>query len=834
MPSRKNNNLFAEVLLPLPLSKYFTYTIPAHLHDKVHIGMRVIVNFGSQKISTGLVADIHGKAPEKHYKLKEILEVLDTLPTVYSIQLKLWQWVADYYLCPIGEVMNAALPSGLKLTSQSKIQFHPEFSVEQARASLTSKELTLLNELKNYGTMTYTKAAEILEIKHIYRVIKSLIDKQAVIVFQELKEKYQPKKLKRLRLHPDFTDEKNLQSLFTALSKQPKQEEVLLKYLANVPVLNDVGKNKDGIAKSIFLQKKTGVVSPSSLQTLIKNGIFEEFETILPRFQEFQQNGSTLIHLSKAQENAYQQIITQFGQKPVVLLHGITGSGKTEIYIKLALQALESSSQVLMLLPEIVLTVQIVLRLKNIFGNTLGIYHSGFSDNERAETWKGVQQGKYNIVIGVRSAVFLPFDNLGLIIIDEEHEHSYKQSEHAPYYHARNLAIMLAHFHQAKTILGSATPSVESYYLARTGYYGLTTLLERYGDAQLPEVILANTKKERLSRRMKNEFSSQIISHLQQVVKEKEQAILFQNRRGYAPYIICEVCGWVSGCDNCNVKLTYHLYRNEMRCHYCGYRKNTPKVCAKCNAPQIKTVGLGTEKLEDELKLLLPEANIRRMDWDTTRKKYSYYQIIKDFENRDIDILVGTQMVSKGLDFDRVSLVGVFDTDRLIHFPDFRAHERAFQLVTQVSGRAGRRAKPGKVIIQTNNPQQLLLRLIARHDYMSFYEREIHERKQYAYPPFTRLIRLTVKTTDNMLRDDICNKLTKYLVEHLGVKRILGPQYPIVDKIRNEYLKEVLIKLERNKTDLPKTKAIIYQTIKSVQSIKNYRRAKVVVDVDPV
>ena len=575
-------------------------------------------------------------------------------------------------------------------------------------------------------------------------------------------------------------------------------------------------------------------ISEGSLKTLVKNGIFEEFEIIVSRFEDFNLPDEEKIRLSAAQTQARDEIMSRFEEKQVVLLHGITGSGKTAVYIDLIQQALAGGSQVLYLLPEIALTTQIVGRLKKTFGDRMGIYHSRFSDNERVEVWRDILQGKYSFVIGVRSAVMLPFDSLGLIIVDEEHETTYKQFDPVPRYNARDVAIVLAHLHGAKVLLGSATPSVESYTHALSGKYGLVKLMQRFGEAQLPDIQLVDLIAERKQRKMKNAFSSVLMNELSLNLKKKEQSILFQNRRGYSPYITCEECAFIPKCPNCDVSLTYHQYNQEMRCHYCGYHETTPRLCPACQSPKIKPVGFGTEKIEDDLKLFLPDANVQRMDLDTTRKKNAYQNIIAGFEAGETDILVGTQMISKGLDFDKVSLVGIFDADRSINFPDFRSHERTFQLLTQVSGRAGRRTQPGKVIVQTADPEQELLKKIVAGDFEGFYKHELEERQKFQYPPFVRMIKIVFKHKTEETGKKAAAHLAQLLRQQFGEGMVLGPQAPLVSRIRNYYLQDIIIKIPKDSLLLKTVKNFIREQMILLESDKQFRPIQVFADVDPM
>jgi primosomal protein N' (replication factor Y) len=646
-----------------------------------------------------------------------------------------------------------------------------------------------------------------------------------------VKEKFKPRTEKRIRLRSKYNNADALEELFRILATKPKQEAVVLKFLQEVPVLHAPEANKTGISRKDLLN---GDLSESSVNTLIRSEILEEFESVVPRFGFAGPGEAPVILLSEEQARVQHEIIRSFEQHTATLLHGITGSGKTEIYIHLIRKALESDTQVLYLLPEIALTTQIVQRLKKIFGSSMGVYHSRFSDNERVEVWNGILSGKFKFVIGVRSSIFLPFDNLGLIIVDEEHDASYKQQEPAPRYHARDVAMVLAQLHHAKVLLGSATPSLETYFHARHNKYGLVKLNKRFGDASLPEVILANMARERKMKTIKGEFSRLLLLKIEETLARKEQVIIFQNRRGYSPMMNCEDCGWVPKCVNCAVSLTYHQYRHVLVCHYCGYKETVPPQCPTCTSTRIRTVGYGTEKLEEELNMFFPDTRVQRMDLDTTRSKTGYETIIAQFENGETDILVGTQMVTKGLDFNKVSLVGVFNADRMMHFPDFRSHERAYQLITQVSGRAGRRARQGEVVIQTANPEHPLLNLILKHDFESFYEREILDRHQHDYPPFTRLIEIVIKHTDKKVCREAAQKLAGQLRHEIPGIKVMGPGEPMIARIRNQYLMSILLKIFRGKSDLAQIKNHLQGCINTLSAEKAFRNARIITDVDPV
>lgn len=825
----ETNTLFAEIVLPVPIAKLFTYRIPAALNNRVKRGQRVIVPFGQKKIMTGILVHLHNQPP-KEYEAKLILELLDETEIIYDQQFSLYEWMADYYMCTLGEVIQAALPSGLKLSSESMIQLRPGFSLDDSDFDFSEKERLLLDRLKD-EVLSYTEAAKLLDTKSIYHILKSLSSKEAIILDEEVKEKFKPKTEKHIRLHTSFTDKKLLEPLFEKLSAKPKQEAVLLNYLQHIPVFSNPELNEQGIQKSKLLQTD---ISESSLNTLIKQNILEEFEVIVPRFGFPDHAHQPPVLLSETQETARNQILNAFEKQGVALLQGVTGSGKTEIYIDLARKALEGGSQVLLLLPEIALTTQIVQRLKKLFGSEMGVYHSRFSDNERVEVWNGVLTGKFRFVVGVRSSVFLPFDNLGLIIVDEEHDASYKQQDPAPRYQARDVALLIAQQHHAKVVLGSATPSTESLYNASQGRYGLIELNQRFGDAQLPEIVFANLSEERKRKTTKGEFTSVLLRAIGEALEKKEQVILFQNRRGYSPLVQCEDCQWVPKCINCSVSLTYHQYRHALVCHYCGYREELPNQCPTCSSKRILTLGYGTEKLEEELKFHFPDARVQRMDLDTTRSRTGYETIIHEFETGETQILVGTQMVTKGLDFDRVSLVGVFDTDRMMHFPDFRSYERAFQLIMQVSGRAGRREKRGKVVLQTANPKHMLFRYITDHNIAGFIHDQLQDREAHLYPPYSRLIEITLKHTDKKIVTAAATQLVQSLKEKLPGTKIIGPGEPMVSKIRNEFLMIVLLKIRRDQGKLHEIKNLLLQTSAFLHQLKEYRSIKIIFDVDPV
>jgi len=818
---------YLEIILPLPLPGTFTYKASPVLYPNPVIGARVIVQFGKRKVYTGIIHS-YSEHPPADYTPKEIMDLVDDEPIVTPTQLQFFEWMSAYYMCSLGEVINAALPAGLKVSSESILSINPEINLEELE--LTEKEEAIINHLIS-GDIKMSDVNKILDIKSPYGYVKKLKSKNAIQVFEQVKDKYSPKKETWIRLNSHFLEDGLLDELSNELESKPKQLDVLVNYLQLVPVFDSPSLNEAGTSKKSLTDKE---VSVSSLKTLIKKGVFEEYEKIVSRLDGIDSDSEYSLNLSADQKEARSAILKFFQSKNTVLLKGITGSGKTEIYISLIQDILENGGQVLYLLPEIALTTQIIKRLKKAFGDQFGVFHSKYSDNERVEVWQKVQRGEYNFVVGVRSAIFLPFSELSLIIIDEEHETSFKQYEPAPRYHARDAAIYLATMYHAKTLLGTATPSLETYQNALEGKYGLVKLEQRYNDVSLPKVEFANLVKERKQKKVKGNFSSTLLEGIKATLEKQKQVILFQNRRGYAPYITCHNCGYIPKCPHCDVSLTFHSHQNLLICHYCGYRSEMITTCVQCDSNELKTMSFGTEKIEEELQILIPEARISRMDLDTTRSKYSYQRIIDEFERGDIDILVGTQMVSKGLDFDHVELVGVFDADRMIHFPDFRSHERAYHLIHQVSGRAGRRNEQGLVIVQTNDPEQPILSHIKRQDYDGFYRTEILERESFHYPPFYRIINVTIKDFDKKLAGDAAQFYAREIRRQLGNMRVIGPVEPIIGRIRNQYLYNITVKFEKHGLKVPALKEFLLNSRNMLTSQQLYRGVKVIFDVDPI
>lgn len=812
---------FVDVVLPLAISKTYTYRVPQELFGDVVVGKRVIVQFGRSKIYAGLIYAISTQAPER-YEAKYILDVLDESPLVTDAQLRLWEWVRHYYMCHLGEVMQAALPAAFKLASETKVIANHEYPKDE-RVTLNDKEFLILDALDIAGELKISDITKLLGQKTVFPILKSLLKKGAVLISEELRERYKPKTKAFILLHPLFIDSEAKRILLDGLSRAPKQQDAVLGYLQLI-------KTQTQIAKSELLE--TSGCGPSALKALIDKEVFLVEERVVSRFTNQELLTEKTFLLSEVQQKAFEQIKAQFLTKSIVLLHGVTASGKTQVYIRLIEEVLAKGQTVLYLLPEIALTSQIVERLRLHFGNEVGVYHSRFNDNERAEVWQKVLRGDLRIVLGARSAVFLPFQNLGLIIIDEEHEVSFKQFDPAPRYHARDTAIYLAYLHGAQVLLGSATPSLESYYNAKSGKYGLVTLAERYGAATLPEIKVVSLKEITQDKHAPSYFTPLLLDEIRQALAKKEQVILFQNRRGYTPMLICRTCGYTPKCTNCDVSLTFHKSTGKLHCHYCGFKEDLISVCPACGSTHIENKGFGTERIEEELSILVPEAKIGRLDLDATRGKDSFERIITDFDEQRFNVLVGTQMVAKGLDFGKVTVIGIINADTLINYPDFRAFERSFSLLSQVSGRAGRRAVSGKVIIQAYATQHRVLEQVVQHDYMAMFMTEIQERKHYAYPPFYRLIRLDVKHKDQQHVHACAIRLGQSLREAFG-SRVLGPEIPLIGRIRNYYIQTLLVKVERDGTSLSKVKQAIAQVLLLFETNKANKGAFVHIDVDP-
>lgn len=817
---------YIDVIVPLPLDGTFSYVVPDQWAEQVSIGMRVVIPFGKKKLYTAIVSLIHSHKPEVLYELKEIICLLDSQPILRFPQLKFWDWVASYYQAYRGDVYQAAVPAGLKLQSESMICINPDF---EAQHFLSDKEQKVLDALSDGKPIDVAQLAKATDIRQLLPTLNSLLDKGAIEMSEELIEKFRPKTETFVRLVPEVRKEENLRQVFEDLSRARKQLDLLMIYI-------DLSKCLQAnlireISRKELLEKAN--VSSSVLNGLIEKGVFELYVNEIGRLNLSEIGTSDIYLLNHFQQKAYHQIENLFLEKNVVLLHGVTSSGKTEIYIHLIQKFLTEGKQVLYLVPEIALTTQLTTRLKRVFGSRLGVYHSKFSDAERVEIWDNILNNKtYDVIIGVRSSIFLPFRQLGLIIVDEEHDSSYKQYDPSPRYHARNAAIVLASMHGAKTLLGTATPCIETYYNAETGKYGLVELTERHEDMQLPEILVIDTKDAYHRKQMQGHFSDFLLEHIRKALSNKEQIILFQNRRGYAPYIECKGCAYVPKCKNCDVSLTVHKIFNSMTCHYCGYTEPIPVVCPVCKTPNLTTKGFGTEKIEDEIMEFFPEAKVSRMDLDTTRTKKSYEKIIADFEQHKVDILIGTQMVTKGLDFERVRLVGILNADNMLNFPDFRAHERAYQLMAQVSGRAGRKNKRGLVILQTTQPEHPVIGQVIRNDFSALYKNECAERALFHYPPYFRLIQIIVRHRDPKILNQAARQLAVNL-QSVFANRVLGPNEPSVSRIQNFFIKNILLKFELTASP-EKAKTLIKEIIIQVLADPTFKSLRISLDVDPM
>lgn len=811
---------FIEAILPLSLPKTFTYSVSESEFQFIKKGMRVMVPFGKSKMYTALVVDLH-QIPPTLYEAKEIHQILDEKPVVNEFQIAHWNWIASYYMCNIGDVYRGALPSALILESETLLSQKSGQFVDESL--LSDDEFLIYEALQHQSSLKVNDVMGILNKKKVFPVIQQLISKNILHLEEEVVEEYKPKLVKYIRLHDNYASEEKLIQLLDDL-KGAKQKDLVLQYFQ----LTAQDKKPISVKQLLSVSSSTS----NSIKSLVDKFIFEEYYIQEDRVNFDGNKKEQNLILSTAQQQAFDEIKTSFETKEVSLLHGVTSSGKTEIYIKLIEEFLKLNKQILYLLPEIALTTQLVSRLTAYFGNKVAVFHSKYSNNERVEVWNQVLSNseKAQIVIGARSALFLPFSNLGFVIVDEEHEPTFKQQDPAPRYHARDAAIVLANSHQAKVLLGSATPSIETYYNAQTGKYGLIEINERFGKAPLPEIELVDLKDAYFRKRMKGHFSLTMIDAMTEALSLGEQIILFQNRRGFSPVLECMTCGNVPQCPNCDVSLTYHKFKNQLRCHYCGHSIAKPTNCHVCSSVDLTTKGFGTEQIELELAELFPTKNIKRMDQDTTRGKYSFERIIDSFKNREIDILVGTQMLAKGLDFDNVSLVGIMNADTMLYYPDFRAFERSFQMMTQVAGRAGRSDKKGKVIIQTYNPLHSIIQQVTLNRYDEMYKEQLYERKIYNYPPFYKLIRLTLKHRDFEKLKEGAMWLYQVASQNLDIP-VLGPEEPAISRIRNEYIRTIMIKIPQSKP-LGTTKKTIQKILNSFDVIPQYRTIKVTVNVD--
>lgn len=812
---------FVDVILPIPLNQTFTYSINKDEAAFLKPGMRVAVPFGKTKIYTAIVYQVHDQAPTG-YETKSIDHILDQTPIITTAQLKHWKWMASYYMCSLGEVVRAALPSAFLLESETIVRLVADKTLDQE--TLTDDEYLVYEALQQQSSIHINGIRAILDKKNVVSVIQKLIGKGIIEVEETIYEQYTPKLKRYIKLAPAHAAEAELKTLLESLSRAPKQREILMTYFT-------LKSQSPKPIEATVLQKKSNT-SASVLKSLVDKGIFEEYFVQKDRVEYSGKSSEGIKTLNEGQEKAYEQIKTSFETQNVVLLHGVTSSGKTEIYAKLIEEAMALGKQILYMLPEIALTTQLITRLQRYFGETVAVYHSKFSVNERVEVWKAVldQRSKAQVIVGARSSLFLPFKNLGLVVVDEEHEPSFKQYNPAPRYNGRDSAIVLASLHQCKLIMGSATPSLESYHNTKTGKYGLVELTKRYGNVLMPDIELVDIREKSKKKLMTGHFSDRLLEEMREVLKEGQQVILFQNRRGFSPVVECTTCGVAPQCPNCDVSLTYHQNKNQLRCHYCGYHMAMMLNCMACGSQTLDTKGFGTEQIETELKALFPKNKIARMDQDTTRGKHAYSKLIDALENEEIDILVGTQMLAKGLDFRNIGLVGVMNADSLLHFPDFRAHERSFQLLQQVSGRAGRTEKRGKVLIQTFNPYHQILKQVSVNDYEEMSKEQLQERYQYKYPPFFRIIKIEFKDKNLTRVQNASAWFAKALQSKFG-DNILGPEQPAVGRVRNKFIFNVLMKVPKNQS-LEATKKYISNVERSFNSIKEFASVRVNLDVD--
>jgi primosomal protein N' (replication factor Y) (superfamily II helicase) len=808
---------FAEVILPLPLERTFTYSITQAEYDFMQPGMRVAVPFGKSKIYTGLVAGLHREPPEL-YQAREIHQILDDHPIVTQIQLDHWQWIASYYMCALGDVYRSAMPAALLLESESLLTLTP--GAEVLAEELSDEEFLVYQALGQQSSLRISEVVSILNKKQILPVIKKLMERGLIVLQEEITQTYKPKVVQYVRLSAVYSA--GLEDLLAQLRNAERQREVILAYFQL---------SAKGSLVTVKELADTAKTTPAIVKALVSKGIFEQYGVEQDRVL-FEDARDDIPELSDIQNQALCDIKKQFELFDVTLLHGVTSSGKTEIYTCLIAEALQENKQVLYLVPEIALTAQLVQRMTRYFGNKVAVYHSKYSQNERVEVWNGALEHSLTaqLIIGARSALFLPIQNLGLVIVDEEHEPMFRQQDPAPRYHARDAAIVLARMQKAKVLLGSATPALESYYNVEVGKYGLAVLDKRYGDVQLPQIELVDLKDKYFRKRMTGHFSDTLLERIAEALAQDKQVILFQNRRGFSPVVECITCGHVPQCRQCDVSLTYHKNKNQLRCHYCGYAIAKPTHCHACNSLDLTTKGFGTEQIQLELTTLLPNVKVGRMDQDTTRGKFGFEKIIDQFKSGEYQILVGTQMLAKGLDFNNVSLVGIMNADNMLYYPDFRAFERSYQMLAQVSGRAGRAGARGKVVIQTYNPNHNIIRQVTDNDFLGMYKEQLYERRIYKYPPFFKLVKLTLKHRDYERLVAGSDWLAEVLRKNLHTP-VLGPEEPAVGRIRNEYIRSIMIKITPG-GQLEVTKKTIRKILDSFESVAQYRAIKVTINVD--
>lgn len=793
---------YVDVIVPLSVNDTYQYSIEKS--KKIQVGQRVVVQFGVKKQYTAIVVNVTNQKNKK-FKIKNVISVLDKEPIITDKQIEFWKWISDYYLANIGDVMNAALPNSLKIASETKLSINNSYS-----SKLSDREEEIFNLISKKPNISIKQLKDNLTFKNYFSLLNQMISKEIINIHEYIGNKYSEKLISKVILNNVDNN------LISSLTEKQKKLLDFLNSNQEESVLVDLI-HKSNMSRSIF-------------KSLEKKKVIKIKKVSISRISNFSKKLIPSHELSFDQKVAFDKINENFKEKNVCLLHGVTSSGKTEIYIKLIEKELKAGKQVLYLLPEIALTIQIVRRLQNHFGDKVGVFHSNLNNSERVEVWNSINN-RFSILLGVRSSIFLPFTNLGLIIIDEEHDSSYKQQQPSPRYHARDSAIFLSSLHNSKVLLGSATPAIESYYNAKQGKFGFVELLKRYSDIKLPKIEPVDLKKGFLKKQMNGFFSKKLIDQISIQLNQKKQIILFQNKRGYSKVLSCDSCGQVVCCKYCSVSLTYHKSFNQLKCHYCGFVDTLDSSCKYCSSNSFIKKGFGTEQVVESLQEIFPDYNIVRMDHDTTRRKNAYEEIILDFQQQKIDILVGTQMIAKGFDFEKVSLVGIIDADSMLNYPDFRSHERAFQLLSQVSGRAGRKEKQGAVILQTYNPEHEIINYVKQHSYSKFYKLQISERKSFNYPPFSRLLFMNFRHTDHQVLDSVIEKFSSFLRESFK-NRVLGPEYPLVSKVKNYYIKSIMLKIEADKS-FSEAKNIISFLLNHMKSNKILAGCVVQLDVDP-
>lgn len=812
---------YADVILPLNIQNLLTYSLSEDMYEQCQLGSRVAVPLGKKKLYTAIVVNIHDNKP-LHYEAKPIKEVLDHFPIISIEQLKLFKWVKNYYLSSFGLILKACLPSALLIQSETLLQVNE--NVNYSEEDLSDEAFLLLEAIDKHTQIKMSDAQKILGKASGLKVVNQLLNQNLITIDRLIKRQYKPKLKTYLRINKTYESSENLKNLLEELGRAEKQKQVVLHFFKLK------GRSSKPLSKKEF--KSQINASDSVLKALVDKGVLEEYSIQQDRIKNNLNTEANTLCLSTTQDEVFQSIKQHFKINDIVLFKGVTSSGKTEIYLKLIQEHLEKQQQILYLLPEIALTTQLIQRIKSQFGNKVLVYHSKYSANERVEIYKHVLSADSGqIIVGTRSSIFLPFKNLKLIIVDESHENSFKQFDPSPRYHARDTAVVLGSIHQAKVLMGSATPSLESFYNVQTGKFKYVELNKRYGDVKPPIIKTIDLKEKYKRKKMKGHFSDELVNSIQETLNNGKQVIIFQNRRGYSPVIECLTCGHFPQCPHCDVSLTLHKTNNTLRCHYCGYRMAVQNKCLSCGGQDLTAMGFGTEQIQHEAKDLFPNAKIKRMDLDTTRGKYDFEKLIAGFENLEIDILIGTQMLTKGLDFRNVDLVAVMHADGLFSFPNFRAFEKSYQLLTQVAGRAGRTKEQGKVLIQTFQPQHRIIQDVIAENYTNLYKKEMEQRLHFHYPPYFRMIKLIFKSKDYNRLNEAADWMGLYLKQIFN-KNILGPEFPGIARIRNQYIKHIIIKIPPEQS-LTKTKSYLLKAIERYDAVSKFKNVRLNIDVDP-